>query len=560
MKLRTSYFNPEAFRKNITRFAPLWGLYLIFGLLITVLLRGNTSSGYYFAKDVGWSLPFMAVINLGYALMCGQLLFGDLYNTRLCNALHAMPLRREGWFFTNVLSGLAFSFGPNVIVTVLMMLLSGSYGLIPLFWLLVVTLQFLAFFGIAVFSAYCTGNRFAMALIYGIINFLSILVLYLVQLLYEPLLYGITIDPEGFELLCPVVQMASAEYFAELDKSDYIRGIIGADWSAVGTCAIFAAVGVALMAVGLLMYRKRNLECAGDFIAVKPLAPVFLTLYSMFVAAFVYVFFDAFFGSEAIAFLFIGLAIGFFTGQMLLERSVRVFRGKKWLGFGAMAGALALSLILTAIDPVGITRWVPEVKEIKAMHLAGYEYSVRYTDDYLITDEQTVAKLLQVHRQAVEDPADTYYDTTVSVYIRYELTNGSTVRREYEIQADSPAGDILRKYFSTPDIIFGGLYRDMDSFRKEIVYAYTDMGGEIPREQYEELLQAMEKDWQAGNLAQEYTFHRGENHVTSIMFDVREVNYYHTVEIQIWTDAEHTAAWLEKYGYDTYLTEYGEKY
>lgn len=560
MKLRTSYFNPEAFRKNITRFAPLWGLYLIFGLLITVLLRGNTSSGYHFAKDVGWSLPFMAVINLGYALMCGQLLFGDLYNTRLCNALHAMPLRREGWFFTNVLSGLAFSFGPNVIVTVLMMLLSGSYGIIPLIWLLVVTLQFLTFFGIAVFSAYCTGNRFAMALIYGIINFLSMLILYLVQLLYEPLLYGITIDPEGFELLCPVVQLASAEYFAELDKSDYIRGILGINWSAVGTCVIFAAVGVALMAVGLLMYRKRNLECAGDFIAVKPLAPVFLTLYSMFVAAFVYVFFDAFFGSEAITFLFVGLAIGFFTGQMLLERSVRVFRGKKWLGFGVMAGALALSLILTALDPVGITRWVPEVKEIKAMHLAGYEYSVRYTDDYLITDEQTVAKLLQVHQQAVENPADTYYDDTVSVYIRYELANGSTVRRDYEIQADSPAGDILRKYFSTPDIIFGGLYRDMDSFRKEIVYAYTDMGGEIPQEQYEELLRAMEKDWQAGNLASEYTFHRGENHVTSIMFDVREENHYHTVEIQIWTDAEHTVTWLEKHGYKTYLTEYGEKY
>lgn len=559
MKLRTSYFNPEAFRKNITRFAPLWGLYLIFGLLITVLLRGNTSSGYYFAKDVGWSLPFMAVINLGYALMCGQLLFGDLYNTRLCNALHAMPLRREGWFFTNVLSGLTFSFGPNVIVTVLMMLLSGSYGIIPLIWLLVVTLQFLTFFGIAVFSAYCTGNRFAMALIYGIINFLSMLILYLVTLLYEPLLYGITVDPEGFELLCPVVQLASAEYFAELDKSDYIRGILGINWSAVGTCVIFAAVGVALMAVGLLMYRKRNLECAGDFIAVKPLAPVFLTLYSTFVAAFVYVFFDAFFGSEAITFLFVGLAIGFFTGQMLLERSVRVFRGKKWLGFGVMAGALALSLILTALDPVGITRWVPEVKEIKAMHLAGYEYSVRYTDDYLITDEQTVAKLLQVHQQAVEDPADTYYDT-VSVYIRYELTNGSTVRRDYEIQADSPAGDILRKYFSTPDIIFGGLYRDMDSFRKEIVYAYTDMGGEIPQEQYEELLRAMEKDWQAGNLAQEYTFHRGKDQVTSIMFDVREENRYNTVSIGIWADAEHTVAWLEKYGYNTYLTEYGEKY
>ena len=33
MKLRTSFFNGTVLRKDITRFAPVWGLYSIFTLM-----------------------------------------------------------------------------------------------------------------------------------------------------------------------------------------------------------------------------------------------------------------------------------------------------------------------------------------------------------------------------------------------------------------------------------------------------------------------------------------------------------------------------------------------
>ena len=41
-------------------------------------------------------------------MLTAQLLFGDLYHSRLCNALHAMPVTREGWFLTHSAAGLAF--------------------------------------------------------------------------------------------------------------------------------------------------------------------------------------------------------------------------------------------------------------------------------------------------------------------------------------------------------------------------------------------------------------------------------------------------------------------
>ena len=36
MKLRTSFFNPAVLKKDITRFAPVWGLYSVFLLLLFI--------------------------------------------------------------------------------------------------------------------------------------------------------------------------------------------------------------------------------------------------------------------------------------------------------------------------------------------------------------------------------------------------------------------------------------------------------------------------------------------------------------------------------------------
>ena len=112
MKSRMLFFNGTVFKKNITRFAPVWALYSVFLLMLMVVMALDNSS-YYFASNIADSTTPFAIINFFYALVCTQLLFGDLCNSRMCNALHAMPLRREQWFFTNVLSGLDFSVIPN---------------------------------------------------------------------------------------------------------------------------------------------------------------------------------------------------------------------------------------------------------------------------------------------------------------------------------------------------------------------------------------------------------------------------------------------------------------
>ena len=130
MQSKTSFFNKTVFKKNLTRFAPVWGLYLLGLLLWMMMLYADEfagdggAQGYWFADHMAEQIQMMAFVNLIYAPVVAALLFGDLYNSRMCNALHAMPLRRESWFLTNVVSGLVFSLLPTAVTALLSVPLS----------------------------------------------------------------------------------------------------------------------------------------------------------------------------------------------------------------------------------------------------------------------------------------------------------------------------------------------------------------------------------------------------------------------------------------------------
>ena len=104
MKSKTSFFNTSLLRRDLVRYAPAWVLYGVFLVLIFAgNLLDNTPTG--IARTLGESVQYFSILNLIYAMLCAQLLLGDLHNTRMCNALHALPIRRESWFLTHLAAG-----------------------------------------------------------------------------------------------------------------------------------------------------------------------------------------------------------------------------------------------------------------------------------------------------------------------------------------------------------------------------------------------------------------------------------------------------------------------
>ena len=558
MKLRTSFFNFAVLRKNLTRFAPLWILYAVAEVL--GIMSINVGNPGLVADDLAQIMGPVAIFHAGYAFLVAACLFGDLFDSRLCNGLHAMPMRREGWLLTNLASGLVFALIPAVIGAGVAAIVLKEYFWIGLLWQGTSLLQFVFFFGVAVFSAMCTGKRLGMAAIYGILNFLSMLIFWVVDTVFEPLLPGVVLSDDWFVLFCPVVSMVQdtyADFYWDSNLGGIFKGFVGKDWSYLYICT---GVGVVFTVLGWLLYRKRHLETAGDFISFRPMRIFFLLAYTIAMGALMFSFTELFFGLyRDYGFLLAGIVIGWFTGWMLLERTVKVFSKKVFLSFVAFAVFLAGCVGLTKLDPLGVTTYIPKTEDIAKVCLYSQNESFDYeqNDDYAgwyITDQAEIAWVQDLHRQMLMVKGATD-QTTFRVNVRYELQNGFHVYRQYDIPAKSETAEKLRPFFSDMRSVFstGDLSRVKTTL--DSVYIWLNGEGESV-EIYnlltqQELIAAIEADCKAGAMAQDNCYHMNQESVgyidlswTTVWDDGKAQGTRHE-DIVVYGDCVNTRAFLE---------------
>ena len=503
MKSKTSFFNVQLLRKDVVRFAPAWVLFLVYLLLQHVSLDDLSSAVWYLKETI----PIHGIVNLGYAMLCAQLLFGDLFNTRMCNALHALPVRRESWFLTHVVAGIGFSVVPVMIAGMFQIFSLGNYWLAALLWAAALILQYLFFFSVAVFSMMLVGNRFAAVVVYSILNFLAGIVLWLFYSLYIEHLHGVVVDMESWLILCPVVWFHNCQWFNPVIAGQYL--MVKDGWGYLGICA---AIAVVLLGGALLLYRKRALEKAGDFIIFRPLQPVFLVLYTFSAGAALHLFCNLFMGmSVEYIFLFIGLTVGFFTGLMLLARTIRVFRMRTFLQFGCLLAAFGVTLVLTILDPLGITRWVPKEENVKTVSVNYSPYGDR---NKAMTDPEVIRQVISIHQHGIDHPEEeTNGLRDANVTLIYQMKDGRTVQRAYCIDSGTVAYDTLERVLSRPEQVFGSDYATLDALLAEVVMIErTDSDVEEENrattdpEEIRMILEAMMKDCKEGTMCQEYPF------------------------------------------------------
>lgn len=534
MKSRTLFFDKTVLKKDLTRFFPLWALYLIGGLLIMHILSGFYSSyysnrGYSIARDLNSMIGPLSILSAGYAFLAAQLLFGDLHNTRLCYGVHALPLRREGWYLTHVISGLLMGLVPPLVILLTLMPLMGQFWFTALLCYGGMVLHYLFFFGLASLCMMLTGNRFAATAVYGLLNFLSLIILWFVQTVYLPLLPGVRANTTVFDLFSPLVEAIGRDDFFQVSHADncticqhqwpgfypemdggshaYIYQGLGGDW---GYLWVLAGVGIALLAGGLLLYRIRHLERAGDFMAFKPMKPIFLWVYTLSVGVVMFYLADEAAGPGAgYLFLVIGIFIGYFTGKMLLERTLRVFKGRSWVGLGILYGAVALSLLLTWIDPIGIARRIPKAEKVEVVylydgHLSDYQINnpnrLAINDNVIaVTDPQDIAAIRQSHQLMLKEHDTKEYRNSRWFTLQYKLKNGTTVSRTYRIPSNGEGWRSVKPYLTKPCYLFS--VASLDQLLAQTRNIYSSDLGEIPAAVYPEVLTALWQDAHLGYIS-----------------------------------------------------------
>ena len=627
MQFGTSYFNKTLFAKHFARFWPIWGLY---GLIWTVCLPLGILAG----SRSGWMAADARVLPLNYldttgwfsaatllaavfGLLAAMAVFSYLYSARSVSLFHALPLRREGLFLTSYLAGLGFLILPNLAVFLLALAAEAACGAVvfsSLFtWLVVSSLLGLFFYSFAVFCAMFTGHILALPAFYVVLNGLAAGLAVLFGQMAHEFLFGF--DGAAWltavaSWLSPVLRLSACRvvYPTVTDAAgNSVTDEGAAYFSGLGYVALYALVGVVLAAVALAVYRRRQLETAGDVVSVSWVRPVFKygvafcaavalgeTLYSLF---------SALLPRGAWGLLLMLLlwgAAGYFVAEMLLRKKFWVFRGS-WKGCVVLLCCLTAAMCLMEFDVTGFERRVPDPARVQSVSLdAGSTAPYDDANGRTLTLEtpEELAAVTELHRAIVArkaaiegaEPDYTYeqldggleVETSGQAWVqlRYTLTNGSVVTRSYRIpltqealdDPDTPAArlDALLNAPGQAEKAYFGAMAEGDYLISAVVtQPYYDEEGayyydEKPVDSagLEELWSAVQADLADGSLGRRYLLEnqaRLENcYVNDLILTFRRAGQAaradgsdtYSVTVTLQTTGARTLAALEQYGFD----------
>lgn len=585
MKSRTSFFDRTILKKDLTRFAPAWILYSIVLLILGTITGTKTVfTGYYneisIAQQLDGTQIAMIVINFLFALLNAQLLFGDLFNTKLTNSLHALPIRRETWFATHVLSGILFHLVPSLVYASVFSFLCGELWLTAWSWLGAVMLQYLFYFGLAVFACLCVGSRFAQGVVYGLCSFGAWLIYWTIDTIYMPLIPGITISFELLSPFCPIIYGFNNQPFSvNVKRWDGMSSQI--EWERLEQhtdgwiyLGIIAVIGIALLVAALQLYRRRNLEVAGDFIAVSWLKPVFLICYTLAVGVMTYYLLSTL-GTLSTVFLILGLLVGFVSGTMFLERTIKILNTKFFIRLGICAAVLGLSMGITVLDPLGLKYWVPAPDQIESVHL--YVPGNSVSTDLLESEEYNQPieeRITAIHRAALTDgtiPVDSFYDTNNDydsfwigdvyysirstpyndegyvISISYTIRGGIYMDRSYGVSYDCPTSELVMDYMNEPEQVLKTYGKDWTSQLDRFYIPTQGTTYLYPTEaEARSLMDAIIADCEAGTMIQHDCFHEEPGVNLLVRFGDSHKGTAGQFQITVYPEAVNTRAWMEE--------------
>lgn len=534
MRLRTSSSKITILKKDLTRFAPVWLAWCAMFLIGAYLC-------YDWPEDITDTYsPFLALFNLAnliYGFACAACLFGYLHDSRECHTVHAFPIRREQYFLIHIAAGLAMSVIPDLLFC-LAVIPACNGSVFVLF--LDMQLQFLFYFGLAVLCMMLTGRRFGAGALYAMLNFLSLLIYAAVELLYIPCLPGVVLNKTPFFYFCPIFMLSVRDHtLIQLWR-------FGADQAELQPIYLaFAGVGVAMLAVSLLLYRRRALEKAGNFLAFRWLSPVFVLAVSVAFGCAAVFFFDYMFGSSSLFPIIAAVIIGYYAALMMLRHTVRVINLKSIGGLAAVLVLLYGSLMATKLDPLNLVEYVPEEDQVKTVSIL--ESESRSSDVYASSDPEVIRDIISLHAAILD--SGSYESGICRFYLRYDLADGTHITRKYYIpQGQYDLLDQLSYYRSQPEYLFGtgdleDLLSRIQTFSILGEYYEFSYDWNWSDEELWEFLSILFQEARAGDMYFSSSLYDYSGYCIELRLYENSGTQYHYVNIPI--SAVKTVAWLE---------------
>ena len=470
MPRKTSFCNAALLRSDIKRYWPLLFLYVAVWVVILPLPilqagRWMTSITQIQAEihNTIYNALFGSIIMaLLFGCFMAMAVWSYLMTARTVGLMHALPVTRTQAFLSHALSGFGILTAGNIVIFLLGAACCAGRGFVDWAmlgaWLLLTELMELFFFALASLCAMATGWLLAIPVLYAAVNAVAILLHTVVQAMANIFYYGyyVTGPSEAVMWLTPVGRIWTAigddiGYWITADgrvSPEYLeegQQIMQLSPAAYTTCAIYAVVGLALLALVWWLYQKRPSESAGDAMSFRWLRPIArwsiglcgglgLGLFLRYTA-----FIDGGFACLLICQLVMGV-ICFFAAQMLLQKKFRIFNKRWWLETAAMVLVLAAVTVCVKLDITGYQHRVPDAEDVTSVR-----FSASYAD-FTTDDPAAVESVISLHRTILEQYDETgerledqtYLYTEggpITRYVRvdYQLRNGTSLCREWRV-------------------------------------------------------------------------------------------------------------------------------
>ena len=472
MPRKTSFCNAALLRSDIKRYWPLLFLYVAVWVVILPMQILSASRECDGVADgimtvlqlqqhnvIIQSIPASVVMSLLFGCFAAMAVWSYLMSGRTVGLMHALPVTRTQAFFSHILSALGALTAGNVLIFLLTALCSAGFSYVDWAalgtWLLLTELMALFFFALGSLCAMVTGWLLAVPVLYGAMNVVALLLYAVISTMTQMFYFGYSSSdiPEFITWLTPVgriwdavanggAQPVEVQFRDPIGTQSYQRIQLPA--SAFSTCIIYAAVGIALLALVWWLYKKRPSETAGDAMSFRWLQPIARWSIGLCGGLGLGLFLNyVILGSSFAGLLICQLVMGvicFFAAQMLLKKKFRIFTRRWWVETLALVLTLLAVTLCIRLDITGYQHRVPDAEDVTSVR-----FSASYAN-FTTDDPAAVESVISLHRAILEQYDETgerlenqtYLDTEggpITRYVRvdYQLRNGTSLRREWRV-------------------------------------------------------------------------------------------------------------------------------
>ncbi len=442
MKSKASYFNlnKNVFIEDMRRFwgiSALYSIVLLFSSVFPILMTYSTLSehGYFLINRIlnnGNFLPFLFLTTA--PLAAAVLIFRYLQNNNSTAVIHAFPFTRKELFVTHCISGIIIISLPVIINGLLLLLIKKpvySTELVPvdifttaaiLKWVGQSLLIAISGFSIAVFAGIISGTSLLQTIFGAGFLFLLPAIGTLLLFYFDHFFFGFN---SGWKMSQLVINLSPITSILDHNDAQFSSGFI----------ILYILLTIILLAASYILYMFRKLERSTDSIAFDFLKPLFK--YSV-----------SFCGMTVLGIYFIGLSenrifgmyLGFIVGsliayiiaEMVVEKTIWVFKHLKGYLFFLIIAALFVTLIQT--DITGYERRLPVFDKIESVYYGNFPSDDR--EFHTLMSEDNIESSLEFHQTIVDnrkwlerDPSSETYNITLN----YLMKDGKVFTRQYTL-------------------------------------------------------------------------------------------------------------------------------